>query len=373
MAGSRGLGLPAWTTRLKARLSGISMDLKTKCVRCGTVFPVSMDQLQLRKGYIRCVNCGNIFDGYAAVVPEEGVTAGPPTAGPPTASSPAAGPQAPSVVRQRVPRAGQGVRVPVEPSLRADAEVPDDSATTPGIYIEPRRATSSGRIEPTATDVDADPAFYVEPAPYADISPYMNAPEPEPARAAFSIPVDSTDVLPDFLRTRRQRRRGIAHFFWSVLVLAGLVVLAAQLIYVYRTQIANDAPLLRPMLEQACVSLRCKVGYSHRIDRIAIMDSSLQAVNSDPSAPNANVMQLRVVLRNSYDKPQAWPSLVLDLIDFSGSIVVRRRLYPQDYLPADNLKGPFAAGSEVRIMVPITVSGVKINGYQLGKFYAPEG
>ncbi|TAL77900.1 MAG: DUF3426 domain-containing protein [Burkholderiaceae bacterium] len=370
MAGPRGLGLPAWTTRLKARLSGISMDLKTKCVRCGTVFPVSMDQLQLRKGYIRCVSCGNIFDGYAAVVPEEAAAASPPAAG-----LPAAGAQAPSVVRQRMPRAGQraGVRVPVEPSLGADREEPDDSATVPGIYVEPRRASSSGRIEPAATDVDADPAIYVEPASYADTFPYTNAPEPGSAHGAFSIPVDSTDVLPDFLRTRRQHRRGIAHFFWSVLVLAGLVLLAAQLIFVYRTQIANDAPLLRPVLEQACVSLRCKVGYSHRIERIAIMDSSLQAVTSDRSVPNENTMQLRVVLRNSYDKPQAWPSLVLDLIDFSGSIVVRRRLYPQDYLPADNLKGPFAAGSEVRIMVPITVSGVKINGYQLGKFYAPEG
>ncbi|MBP6019908.1 MAG: hypothetical protein KA735_10470, partial [Burkholderiaceae bacterium] len=29
------------------------MNLNTQCPQCGTTFPVSMEQLQLRKGYIR--------------------------------------------------------------------------------------------------------------------------------------------------------------------------------------------------------------------------------------------------------------------------------------------------------------------------------
>ncbi|MGA0585261.1 MAG: zinc-ribbon domain-containing protein, partial [Castellaniella sp.] len=44
------------------------MDLTTRCPKCGTVFQAGLSDLQLRKGYIRCVQCAHIFDGYAEVV-----------------------------------------------------------------------------------------------------------------------------------------------------------------------------------------------------------------------------------------------------------------------------------------------------------------
>src|SRR5690606_15280436 len=48
------------------------MDLTTRCPQCGAEFPISLQQLQLRKGYIRCINCAHIFDAYEAVVPTTG-------------------------------------------------------------------------------------------------------------------------------------------------------------------------------------------------------------------------------------------------------------------------------------------------------------
>src|SRR5690606_3117764 len=95
------------------------MDLTTRCPRCGAIFSASLEQLQLRKGYIRCVECANIFDGYEAVVPGNGASAeasavAAPTAAPapapvpvsaPVASvaatPPRAAPAMPSVLRQR--------------------------------------------------------------------------------------------------------------------------------------------------------------------------------------------------------------------------------------------------------------------------------
>src|SRR5690606_21962923 len=44
------------------------MDLTTRCPECDTTFAASLEQLQLRKGYIRCINCAHIFDGFEAVV-----------------------------------------------------------------------------------------------------------------------------------------------------------------------------------------------------------------------------------------------------------------------------------------------------------------
>jgi hypothetical protein len=186
--------------------------------------------------------------------------------------------------------------------------------------------------------------------------------------------VHAVEALPDFLHTRSRHRSAFVRLLWSVLILIGLVFLAAQLMYVYRMQIASNVPLLRPALEMACESLHCKVGYPRRIERIAIMDSSLQAVpQAGDVKPDESALQLRVVLRNNYGKPQTWPALTLDLVDFSGSVVARRQLAPSAYLPVQALSGPFPAGSEIHIAVPVTVKGVKINGYQLGKFYPPEG
>lgn len=367
------------------------MDLMTKCPQCGTVFSASMDQLQLRKGYIRCVNCAHIFDGYDAVV-SQGPSA-PPVAAPASVqvpTQPSATTDFPQVVRQRVPVAPAGASIA---SPRSVAEP----------WVQPRRIDSRPVASEPTIDFAADHVKNTEPALGRAMSYTAGRPEPglysdrealdEDVRSAAGIYAEPhgadgfrmedsdrttahavVDDLPDFLHTRRQHRSAFVRLLWSVLILIGLVCLAAQLMYVYRMQIASNIPLLRPVFDLVCEPLQCKVGYPRRIERIAIMDSSLQAVphvgevKSDESA-----LQLRVVLRNNYDKPQAWPALTLELVDFSGAIVARRKLAPSAYLPAQALSGPFPAGSEIHIAVPVTVSGVKINGYQLGKYYPPEG
>ena len=88
--------------------------------------------------------------------------------------------------------------------------------------------------------------------------------------------IDEAELVPDFLDDRRERSRGFVRFFWSILIVLGLVLLLAQAAYVYRAQIASEAPSLRPVLEKACVSLHCKVSYQRRIQLISIMNSSLQ-------------------------------------------------------------------------------------------------
>jgi hypothetical protein len=153
-----------------------------------------------------------------------------------------------------------------------------------------------------------------------------------------------------------------------VLIVVGLLLLLAQLVYVYRSQIATQIPALRPVLTQACETMGCRVAYSRHIDMISVISSSLRASPGAASdAPES--MTLRLTLRNTFDKPQEWPTLVLDLTDFSGTIVVRKNLPPAAYLPPEVLRGPFAAKSEVTAGVPIVLNGLKVNGYQLGKFF----
>lgn len=380
------------------------MELSTQCPRCGTVFPATLEQLQLRKGYIRCINCAHIFDGYDAVVtgePTVGASAAAPEAAPPPEKA------MPSVLRQRaaahggdaaprtpgsVPDHSFSVRIPDEDEvaegprftlssvrLPARQQRPEPSlagglgaaAAGPGVDIadaRQRHADASGVATPSEPTV-GHAAVYAEPGIARGSRPAVYV---EPRRG------DAAEPLPEFLETRDRRWRRALRMFWGVLSLLGLAVLLAQLAYIYRGQIADHSPELRPVLQQACVALKCDVPYARRILLIAITNSSLRAMPaSEASAGGKNAgdkndssrMLLQLTLRNNDERAQEWPTLTLDLVDFSGSVVSKKNLAPGEYLPPGLRGSPFAAHSEVALAVPLTVSGYHVNGYQLGKFF----
>lgn len=190
------------------------------------------------------------------------------------------------------------------------------------------------------------------------------------ARTRYSSATDVGRAPPDFLDQDRQERRGLMRKLWGYACLVGLIALGLQLLYVYRIDIANSVPVLRPALEAACKPLGCTVGYARRLERIAISSSSLQPPPGAAAIDDGRTrLVLNLVLRNRYDKPQHWPALVLDLTDLSDTVVVRRVLLPENYLTPEQLRGPFGPAGELKISVPIEVTGVQVNGYQLDKFF----
>jgi hypothetical protein len=247
--------------------------------------------------------------------------------------------------------------VRAEPKIR-DFQLPATAKAEPTIPAAPPLPVRAHpeRIEPAAA-----PAYKAVSQPPAHSGIYV---EPR---------IDSDDEprsAAGFLEQSDGRYRGVVSFFWSLLVLAGLALLLAQAAYVYRVQIASQVPLLRPVLVQACMSLHCTVDYPREIQQIAIMSSSLRAnAKAGDTGDDLEQMTLQLTLRNNLDKPQEWPTLVLGLLDFSGAEIVKKNLPPDTYLSPAVLKGPFAAHSEVAVTVPITLKGVKINGFQLDKFF----
>jgi hypothetical protein len=158
----------------------------------------------------------------------------------------------------------------------------------------------------------------------------------------------------------------------ALLVLLGVALLAAQLVYVYRSQIALTLPALRPVLERACVPLDCRIPYARNLAQLAITGSALKldtAANETKPGAVPRHFILVVSLRNQANQPQEWPSIVLDLNDASGARLVRRNLNPSDYLTPTQLAGPFAPDSEVQVQLPITLNEIQINGYQLDLFF----
>jgi hypothetical protein len=172
---------------------------------------------------------------------------------------------------------------------------------------------------------------------------------------------------------------GLARLAARLLLLVLLLLLAAQLVYIYRSQLAQAAPSLRPWLQRACVPLRCQVPYARDLAQISITGSALKVQDTPPgdrqppapggATPEPQRFVLQATLRNQSERTQEWPTIVLDLKDGAGTLLVRRNLSPADYLGAEAASHPFAARGEVLVQVPLTLNGMRINGYQLELFY----
>ncbi|OZI77477.1 DUF3426 domain-containing protein [Bordetella genomosp. 12] len=241
----------------------------------------------------------------------------------------------------------------------------DDAPPSWRISAEPQVWRRVAR-EP-GLSADADDARRDEPTWDDEDGPLV----PGERRTRYSSATDSGRTPPEFLDDDRQRSRGLGRRLWAVACLLALVALGLQLLYVQRSAVATSLPWLRPVLEAACKPLGCTVGYARRLERIAITSSSLRTPQgaAASAAQGRAPMVLNVVMRNRYDKPQPWPALVLELTDISDTVVARKVLMPQDYLDPAQAAGPFGAGAEVTLAVPIEIQGINVNGYQLDKFF----
>lgn len=432
------------------------MELKTRCPRCGTSFAASVEALQRRRGYIRCIQCAHIFDGFEEVIDEQ---APEPSYIPPSApvqvqpaieedqapsprqeqaqtvdlQAPIPGPRFVEHSRHAPPRdegtAHESLQVrkfpdsiltqapvtpaqpsvtPAEPSVIAAepfVRLDEPSVESPVVSTEPSirppepsviRARS--RPEPVSQD-DQDTSFFVSTGSAAEPEGdhhigqgSWSAAEPEfsvgdrastlrasfPSRQADGTHDDDTDPVqqewridPNPALQRETRYEGEASFgqrvgslIWTSLCVLGVVLFVLQLMYVYRVQIVSQIPMLRPVFERTCETLSCKVPYERRLDQIRVQASALHKAPNQPGQST-----LGFTLRNEFERPQEWPTLVLDLKDFSGALIARRNITPAQYLASERREPAFAARSEIMVRLPLNTGQLQVNGYQISPFF----
>lgn len=353
------------------------MDLTTRCPHCGTTFAASLEQLQLRKGYIRCIQCAHIFDGYEAVVPAP-ATGVDPKPLKPQAASPAShsGQHAgrtpePTIAPDAMPSVVRGRREFTISDRDAAGDTTDEPFwTVPPTAVKPEKGREHLSIDLDHIDIDADHGridpdhVRIEPDPVLTAQDHVVLGPREGEAAAhynemWREPVDDAPT---------NRWRSLVKAVWLAVIVAGVVIFAAQLVYVFRVQIAERVPALRPVLENMCATLDCTVPYARQIEMIVITQSSLQQDPGEGDAETDDVL-LQFTLRNVHDGPQEWPTLVLDLKDFSGALIARKHLSKHDYLPAAMVDQPFPANTERTVALPLTMQGLQVNGYQLTAFF----
>ncbi len=313
------------------------MSLVTRCPKCQSDFVVSLEQLRAHDGLVRCGQCKHIFDGEAALVSN----------------------------------------LPTLTSLAANTRVADPS----------RAATVAQRPVATMTPAAPQPAVLrhrerqaAEPTPTVR-EPILNdrldatpGERPEPAisvQGEARLRGDNSGVgrtPPEFLADEEQNA-GLKNLIWGFASFFAFVFLLVQLAYIYRNDLVTSIPGLRPALSVLCESLKCEVSLVRHLDRITIDGSSLESPNEPQAEGRPTAMTLVFSMRNRLTQPQPWPHLLVELKDASNTPVVRKRLAPADYLPAQFKDKPFLPNQELNLRLPIEVTGLQITGFQLTRYF----
>ncbi len=299
------------------------MSMVTKCPACKTLYRVTPQQLQARQGQVRCGQCMTVFDGLGGMssLPEQA----------PAAAAP------PPKAREEPPAAA--AQPAAKPAEQFEIEVPPNF---PEFTLEPQTGPDTAAAESTQLPVEPEVApATVAPQPLAPAEDFSEA-LPEPARRSPMWAVGSTLLL---------------------------VALAGQAVFYYRSELAANYPVLKPVMTQACETIGCVVPLPQRPKLISVEASDLQAI--DPARPN--VIQLTATLRNQAKHDLGYPALDLVLTNSKDHTLARRIFMPADYLErGKDVKAGLAANAEITIRLSLDTGTLGAAGFRLDLLPGPE-
>ncbi|UIF85672.1 DUF3426 domain-containing protein [Cupriavidus sp. UYPR2.512] len=256
-------------------------------------------------------------------------------------------------------------------SADADAAPVAPAASIPSASEFLRAASADAGPEPTAWPEDASARPAASPAPPTvgddDNAPDTGQPfsvtggavarEQTTRRWARTEAPAGPVFAPDFLRHARERERerqprkpvAVSRSAWRVAAVVLAIAAAVQVVYLARSQLAGQFPILRPALEAACAPLGCDVPPWRDIDALRIETSQLQRQDED-----GDTYQLAVTLRNLGRASTALPAIELVMTDLQDQLLLRRVLQPAEYLEPSQ-KAFAAQGLRAGMELPVRV------------------
>ncbi|SET56035.1 MJ0042 family finger-like domain-containing protein [Nitrosospira multiformis] len=238
------------------------MALVTRCPNCLTVFRVTPLHLQAHGGEVRCGQCNHIFNGFAALLTmEEPEIIEPAKTGEAAKASENTSQLSPDVAMPHAEALQEGeVSEPPVPKPISSAQNPAGS--------RPAEPASSAPVKPEAAEARA-PETPARGKPDARAAKKADkARDRRVAREKIPQTGDAMcagledDMLDNYLPEHYVSRRGQLPEItaaWAVANLFMLIVLVAQIIYAFRSDLAVHMPSTRPFLEQYCKVLQCTV------------------------------------------------------------------------------------------------------------------
>lgn len=332
------------------------IELTTQCPQCQHRFDVTLVQLQQRKGLLRCDQCAHIFDAYAGAVAEPD---SPPMVSELSSKRSPSNIEAketipePLVISTRARPSSKNIITSSQP-IQSTAEIETEPYNDIRVYLHTEDVSKlSGPLEPVIPPIESQSVS----SEHDDFTF-----TPEPARFSPRSLTFESEEADDEIDSPWNR------WLWGTVFWLLLLVLAGQLIYVYRSHIANSVAFTRPVLQWMCDEIGCDLPYMREINAIEIRQSALQ---QQPSFGKEQryAYQLQLQLKNNLAWAQEWPTLVVSFSDASAAVMATMAISPEQYLSPSQLSRPFEAGAQQAIRVPVTVENKKINGFTIDKYY----
>lgn len=318
------------------------MSLIARCPACQTCYKVVPDQLRVSEGWVRCGQCGDIFDASQSLIEAETEPAGTPF--PEFADTPV---QTHQSMQANTAGVDQRLAFPEPATVNLDYS----AAPVAGAPANHDALTALAASElPWASA-----ALLVKPSSesesHADEQPRAPGPQPLVEPVSFMR-------VPDVRKGALQRSRPVLWWGLGIILVLGLLV---QGVYHERNQMAALFPELKPALHSVCDVLGCRLSPLQRIEDWVIDSASFHQVGQE-------TFELRFAVKNKAPFALALPAVELTLTDL-GDQPVMRRVFTAAELGA---KGESVAGewfATAYLHIRAEAAGVRALGYRLLVFY----
>lgn len=362
----------------------------TCCPQCTTRFRITPEQLAARQGVVRCGKCGLVFNAFEQVHPDEleketrALSSGQAGADDAAASESLLHADRLTGHIERAcppPSWAPALDTVIDPTtddaLGTLGERPSFAQfhLLPGnIHAHPPSPVWTPALDDTPSSPSEPPLLSDGPSNQACAEFAASLESPETEENASSPQQIDLDFRPAPVATRAESflfrpdlidwpmpRRIALIGATSLLSLA----LVAQLILLFRTEIAANWPELKPYLVSACGLLGCAVPLPRHIDNLSIEASELQA-----DAARSNVVLVTAILRNRGATVEAYPTLEITFTDTLDRPIAKRSLDAVDYLAQRPGKDEgIAAAGEAVAKAAIETIDLKPSGYRLRLYY----
>lgn len=297
--------------------------MSTRCPKCDTCYQVDADALLKANCLAHCYRCGALF----------------------------------TVIGKHAAEIETADIELMISALRLDqrSEIAAPKPTAPGLREPDRAADAVDTTEHKPTTIERT-ARTPPAAPARD----SGKTEQPPGELPFEMPVDLEPLLPspdvaldvqDTLYEKRSRRG----LWYGLLTVCLLLALGLQLAWQHREELLAQFPVLEPL----CEYVTCRPSVIRAPERFRILQRDIKPTANEPDS-----LTLTASFRNVAAIAQILPDIQLSLLDTNGSVLIRRRLSPADYLyPAPTDQAVVAPGEVITIAIDFKDPGYDATGF----------
>jgi len=146
---------------------------------------------------------------------------------------------------------------------------------------------------------------------------------------------------------------------WAVAGSISLASLLVQAALAWHDELAHAAPILRPVLEVACVMAECRIEPARRIEALTIESSQLTQLGG-------TVYQFSLTVRNRAAVDLTPPALDLVLTGQDGEVIARRALRWADFgLRTRSIP----AQKDLNLQAHLNTGSTAVTGFTIELFY----